>query len=104
MGRIDEIAQALSEAELDGWLFYDFRLSDPLAYRILGLSDTELVSRRWFYFIGAAGTTRALVSAVRAHRLAPAPRPGRAGHRTRAGRIPGVGRNHLGGARIRPEN
>src|SRR5216683_1407894 len=69
MGRIDEIAQALIEADLDGWLFYDFRLSDPLAYRILGLSDTELVSRRWFYFIGPAGTTRALVSAVEAHRL-----------------------------------
>ena len=36
--RLDEIALALADAQLDGWLFYDFRLSDPLAYRILGLS------------------------------------------------------------------
>jgi Xaa-Pro dipeptidase len=69
MGRIDEIAQALKEADLDGWLLYDFRLSDPLAYRILGLPETGLATRRWFYFIGADGTTRALVSAVEAHRL-----------------------------------
>src|SRR4029077_10113770 len=69
MGRIDEIAQALKDAALDGWLLYDFRLSDPLAYRILGLPETGLATRRWFYFIGADATTRALVSAVEAHRL-----------------------------------
>ncbi len=69
MRRSDEIAEALKEARLDGWLLYDFRLSDPLAYRILGLPETGLATRRWFYFIGADGTSRALVSAVEAHRL-----------------------------------
>ena len=69
MGRIEEIAQALKEAGLDGWLFYDFRLSDPLAYRILGLPETGLATRRWFHFIGADGATQSLVSAVEAHRL-----------------------------------
>src|SRR5712664_1181809 len=69
MARIDEIAQALREAELDGWLFYDFRMSDPLAYRILGLPEHGLTTRRWFYFIPASGTPQALVSAVEAHRL-----------------------------------
>ena len=38
MDRIASIAHALRDASLDGWLFYDFRMSDPLAYRILGLS------------------------------------------------------------------
>jgi Xaa-Pro dipeptidase len=69
MGRIDDIAEALKESELDGWLFYDFRLSDPLAYRILGLHESGLSTRRWFYFIGADGAAQALVSAVEAHRL-----------------------------------
>ena len=69
MGRIDDIAQALAEAGLDGWLFYDFRLSDPLAYRILGLPEQGLTTRRWFYFIASSGLPQALVSAVEAHRL-----------------------------------
>ena len=69
MGRIAHIAQALAEAGLDGWLFYDFRLSDPLAYRILGLPEQGLTTRRWFYFIAANGPPQALVSAVEAHRL-----------------------------------
>src|SRR5215469_794826 len=69
MERIADIAQALVEAGLDGWLFYDFRLSDPLAYRILGLPEHGLTTRRWFYFIQAKGPPQALVSAVEAHRL-----------------------------------
>jgi Xaa-Pro dipeptidase len=69
MGRIDDIARALAESDLDGWLFYDFRLSDPLAYRILGLPEQGLTTRRWFYFIASTGLPQALVSAVEAHRL-----------------------------------
>ncbi|MGC2496014.1 M24 family metallopeptidase, partial [Candidatus Binatus sp.] len=67
--RLDEIAIALGNAQLDGWLFYDFRLSDPLAYRILGLSEDGIATRRWFCFVPARGKPRAIVSAVEAHRL-----------------------------------
>ena len=67
--RLDEIALALRDARLDGWLFYDFRLSDPLAYRILGLSDDGIATRRWFCYVPAQGKPRAIVSAVEAHRL-----------------------------------
>ena len=67
--RVDEIALALGHARLDGWLFYDFRLSDPLAYRILGLSEDGIATRRWFCFVPAHGKPRAIVSAVEAHRL-----------------------------------
>lgn len=28
--RVNEIQQALRETDIDGWLFYDFRGSDPL--------------------------------------------------------------------------
>jgi Xaa-Pro dipeptidase len=69
--RLDEIASALADARLDGWLFYDFRLSDPLAYRILGLSEDGIATRRWFCYVPASGTPRAIVSAVEAHRLDP---------------------------------
>ena len=70
MRRIEEIARALGDAALDGWLFYDFRHSDPLAYRILELSSAGITTRRWFCYVPAHGAARALVSAVEAERLA----------------------------------
>lgn len=69
--RIADIQQALQEAGLDGWLFYDFRLSDPIAYRVLELSQHGATTRRWFCFVPARGLVRTLVSAVEAHRLDP---------------------------------
>ena len=69
MNRLDEIAGALDGASLDGWLFYDFRMSDPLAYRILGLSTEGIATRRWFCFVPAKGKPVAIVSAVEANRL-----------------------------------
>jgi len=53
--RVGEIQRALREANLDGWLFYDFRQSDPLAYRILKLDPKQFSTRRWFYFVPATG-------------------------------------------------
>jgi Xaa-Pro aminopeptidase len=70
MRRFEEISDALAAAALDGWLFYDFRHSDPLAYRILGLSSRGITTRRWFCYVPAHGAPRALVSAVEADRLA----------------------------------
>lgn len=66
---IADIQQALSQEGLDGWLFYDFRQSNPLAYQILGVSQQMFYSRRWFYFVPVQGTPTALVSAVEAHVL-----------------------------------
>lgn len=69
MTRFAEIARALRDAAIDGWLFYDFRMSDPLAYRILGIPADLVTTRRWFVLVPAEGEPRALVSAVEAHRL-----------------------------------
>jgi Xaa-Pro dipeptidase len=69
MSRTADIQSALVEASLDGWLFYDFRLSDPIAYRILELPDHDLATRRWFCFVPRSGEARKLVSAVEANRL-----------------------------------
>ena len=47
MGLAD-IQQTLRQESLDGWLFYDFRQSNPIAYQILGLPQDAFYSRRWF--------------------------------------------------------
>jgi Xaa-Pro dipeptidase len=69
MNRMADIQEQLARAKLDGWLFYDFRVSDPLAYRILGLDEHSMSTRRWFCFIPRSGAPRKIVSAVEPHRL-----------------------------------
>ena len=66
---LKQIQEALQSEGLDGWLFYDFRKSNPIAYQILSLPLNSFFSRRWFYFVPATGTPTALVSAVESHVL-----------------------------------
>ena len=66
---LDHIQQALREAQLDGWLFYDHHHRDPIAERILGLPSHGLVSRRWYYFVPAHGAAQKLVHRIEAGRL-----------------------------------
>ena len=66
---LERIQEALCQESLDGWLFYDFRKSNPIAYQLLGLPQEAFYSRRWFYFVPAHGEPVALVSAVEAHVL-----------------------------------
>src|SRR5438309_361690 len=63
------IQQALRTAGLDGWLFYDFRGSDPLAARILGLDPTRHTTRRWFYLIPAQGSATKILHRIEPHSL-----------------------------------
>src|SRR2546421_9357867 len=67
--RVAEIQKALQAAKLDGWLFYDFRGSDPLAARILRLGDHASGSRRWFYFIPANGEPTKIVHSIERGKL-----------------------------------
>jgi Xaa-Pro aminopeptidase len=97
---IDAIALALQQAGFDGWLFYDFRLCDPLAYRILRLPEEGLTTRRWFYFIAADGLSQALVSAVEAHRLDRLPATTRIVYRSESQMIEGLRRMVGRGRRI----
>src|SRR2546421_6508681 len=62
--RAAEIQDALRSAKLDGWLFYDFRHSDPLAYRILKIDEKMFASRRWFYYIPASGQPDKIVQSI----------------------------------------
>jgi Xaa-Pro dipeptidase len=63
---LSAIQSALREAGIDAWLFYDHHHRDPISAAILGLPDTGLVSRRWYYVIPAEGEPRKLV-----HRIEP---------------------------------
>src|SRR4029079_6004169 len=67
--RITEIQAALRDAKLDGLLFYDFRHSDPLAYRILKLDEKMLASRRWFYYVPASGEPVKIVQSIEQFKL-----------------------------------
>jgi len=61
--RITEIQNALQKANLDGWLFYDFRNSDIVGQRILKLERAG-GSRRWYYYIPAKGEPTRVVHAI----------------------------------------
>src|SRR6266700_4035146 len=67
--RVAEIQAALRDAKLDGWLFYDFRHSDPLAYRILKLDEKMWASRRWFYYVPASGEPVKIVQSIEQFKL-----------------------------------
>jgi Xaa-Pro dipeptidase len=67
--RLAEIQSALRDAKLDGWLFYDFRKSDPLAYRILKLDEEMWASRRWFYYVPASGEPVKIVQSIEQFKL-----------------------------------
>jgi len=67
--RVAEIQAALREANLDGWLFCDFRRSDPLAYRILRLPTAGVTTRRWFYYVPVVGEPVSVVHSIERFRL-----------------------------------
>lgn len=64
--KLAEIQEALRRQQIDGWLFYDHHRRDPLAYRILGFTPPQEVTRRWFYLIPASGEPRGLVHKIEA--------------------------------------
>jgi len=63
------IQSVLAQRGFDAWLFYDHHHRDPIAYRLLGLSEEMPVSRRWFYVVPAQGTPKKLVHRVEPEHL-----------------------------------
>jgi Xaa-Pro dipeptidase len=63
------IQAALRERNIDAWLFYDHHHRDPIAYRVLGLPASLMVTRRWFYLIPAQGDPLKLVHKIEAGHL-----------------------------------
>ena len=67
--KLAEIQQAIAAEGLHGWLFFDHHERDPLAYGILGLPKGRMCTRRWYYFIPAAGEPRKLVHKIEPFQL-----------------------------------
>jgi Xaa-Pro dipeptidase len=63
------IQSALREQKIEAWLFCDHHHRDPIAYRVLGLSEKLMVTRRWFYLIPANGEPQKLVHKIEAGHL-----------------------------------
>ncbi|HZN54070.1 MAG TPA: M24 family metallopeptidase [Candidatus Polarisedimenticolaceae bacterium] len=70
---LSAIQSALRARGLDGWLFCDHHHRDPMAYRILGLPERSMASRRWFYFVPAEGEPVKLAHRVEPRMLDPLP-------------------------------
>jgi Xaa-Pro aminopeptidase len=69
---VQAVQKDLKAANLDGWLFYDFRGRDPIAHRILQL-PASMRTRRWFYFVPTKGLPRKLVHKIESESLAVLP-------------------------------
>jgi len=75
--KLAEIQSALRERKFDAWLFYDHHHRDPIAYRVLGLPETMMTTRRWFYAIPARGEPAKLVHRIESGHLDSLPGPKR---------------------------
>ncbi len=72
--QVSRIQAAIREQPgLDGWLFYDFRHLDPIAYRVLKLDPSLHVTRRWYYWVPAVGMPVKLQHRIEPHVLEPLP-------------------------------
>jgi Xaa-Pro dipeptidase len=69
MNKIDEIQTELRNRQMPAWLFYDHHHRDAISYRILGLPESLMVSRRWFYLIPAQGEPVKLVHRIEPYHL-----------------------------------
>ncbi|MFC1556871.1 M24 family metallopeptidase [candidate division KSB1 bacterium] len=63
------IQAELRKANVDGWLFYDFHNRDLIAYRILGMDENAMTTRRWYFYIPAEGEPTRLAHSVERSKL-----------------------------------
>jgi Xaa-Pro aminopeptidase len=70
---IGAIQKALGEQQLDGWLLYDFRGSNPIARAVIGFDESQIGTRRWFYLIPRAGEPLAILHVIEPNALKGAP-------------------------------
>ncbi len=61
---LQAVQKVLVQFGLKGWLLYDFRGSNLLALRVLGIPESQVKSRRFFYYISAEGAAKKLVHRI----------------------------------------
>ena len=67
--QLNSIQDSIRDFGFDGWLLYDFRGLNALALNVLGISESEKGSRRFFYFIPAQGEPVKLVHRIESSAL-----------------------------------
>ena len=70
---LEKIQEEIRKQSLDGWLFFDHHLRDPLAYRVLGIAVSKGPTRRWYYMIPAQGEPKGMVHRIERDQLAGVP-------------------------------
>jgi hypothetical protein len=65
--RIKNLQSELCKRGIPGWLFYDYCHRDAISYRVLGLPESLMVWRRWFYLV--PGEPIKLVHRIEPHHL-----------------------------------
>lgn len=71
MGKFDlqKIQSILTKANLDAWLFFDFRGSNDLAHNILDVPKERHLTRRFYYYVPKQGTPVKIVMGIEAGNL-----------------------------------
>jgi Xaa-Pro aminopeptidase len=67
------IQKALAEHQIDGWLFYDFRGSNPIARAVIGFDESQIATRRWFFLVPRVGEPTAILHVIEPNALRGAP-------------------------------
>jgi Xaa-Pro aminopeptidase len=58
--KLGEVQEFLKKSNLDGWLLFDFRKSNPFATQVFNHGGT-LLTRRWFLWVPTSGQPQVLV-------------------------------------------
>ncbi|KAF3361751.1 Uncharacterized protein PHSC3_001701 [Chlamydiales bacterium STE3] len=67
MGFTDKIARVqkiLQREQIDGWLIYDFRRSNSYGCSFLNIPDDQLLTRRFFFWIGKDGSIQKITHRI----------------------------------------
>ncbi len=67
--KLREVKASLMDQEIDGWLLYDYRCSNSLAYTFLEIPPDIMVTRRFFYWIPQKGDPIKIVPLIEPYTL-----------------------------------
>ncbi|MFI0435696.1 MAG: M24 family metallopeptidase [Parachlamydiaceae bacterium] len=67
--KMDDVRSDLVKFEIDGWLLFDYRRSNPLAHRFLEIPHDQMVTRRFFYWIPQIGNPIKIVPFIEPYTL-----------------------------------
>jgi Xaa-Pro dipeptidase len=67
--KLRDVQKKLEEEGLDGWLLYDFRCSNDLAFEFLEIPAEKFFTRRFFYWIPSRGKPIKIVHRIESENL-----------------------------------